>query len=64
MQLFTVFSQVPGVDPKELITYLINAFNDSEIADLFGGIQNMKIQSVPQAGQQQKAPPGEANALV
>ena len=31
MQLFSVFSQVPGVDPKELITFLLNAFNDNEI---------------------------------
>ena len=66
MLLFSAFSQIPGVDPKELITYLINAFNDSEISDMFGGIQNVKINLAAQQGQpgQQKQPPGEANALV
>ncbi len=71
MQLFTVFSQVPGVNPAELIKYLINAFNDSEIADIFGGIQDMPMQQGQPAQQgqqgqagQQKPAPGEANALV
>ena len=72
MQLFTVFSQVPGVDPQGLITFLINAFNDSEISDIFGGIQNLPIrepqQTGQQAGQQAAQQPqqaaGESNALV
>lgn len=52
MQLYSIFSQDPNIDPAKLKTYLVNAFNDREFSDLFGGVENASLQvQMPQVQQ-------------
>jgi len=55
MQLFQIFSQDPNIDKAQLITYIVNAFNDKELSDIFGGIENLPLQQ--NQGQSVQQPP-------
>ncbi len=47
LQMYATLSQDPSIDPVKLRTFLVNAFNDREFSDLFGGVENMALQSSP-----------------
>lgn len=45
LQMYAALSQDKTIDQVKLRIFLVNAFNDREFADLFGGIENLELQN-------------------